>query len=164
LPTKEVEDVLATARPELNTTQRALVAKLSGGAVGRARCFDLGAYVAARNDALVLLNSAVREEDHSALFRITETYRSGAEGKEKTDQLISTVYSLLEDILRLQSGTPDLVRNSDVAAELKRLAAAVDFAWVARAAERVGELESGMRRNVLRSLALDSLAVSLEQS
>jgi len=39
----------------------------------------------------------------------------------------------------------------------------VDFAWIAEAANRLGELESGMRRNLMRGLALDAFATSLER-
>jgi DNA polymerase-3 subunit delta' len=162
LPASEIEDYLAAARPELKAAQRALVARLSGGGVGCARTFDLEAYVAARKDALTLLESAVQASDHSALFRTTDAYRGGAEGKEKTEQLIHTLYLLLEDMLFLKSGTPDLLRNTDVTAELKRLAQAVDFDWIAAASQRLGEVESGMRRNLLRSLSLDAFAAAVE--
>src|SRR5438105_11514576 len=43
LPTADLEDYLAKHRPDWNSKQRALVARLCGGAVGRARAFDLGA-------------------------------------------------------------------------------------------------------------------------
>ena len=163
LETEEIERDLARLHPEWKPVQRALVAKLAEGAVGRARSFDLAAYTAARQDALVLLHTAVNGEDHSALFRATETYRAGAEGRDKTGQLLRTLYSLLEDLMFLKSGTAELVRNSDVAGELKRLAGAVDFAWIAAAAQRVGEVESGMRRNLLRSLSLDAMVAGLEK-
>jgi DNA polymerase-3 subunit delta' len=163
LETGEIERDLARLHPEWKPAQRALVAKLSEGAVGRARSYDVAAYTAARQDTLVLLHTAVNGEDHSALFRATETYRAGAEGREKTDQLLRTLYSLLEDLMFLKSGTPELVRNTDIAGELKRLAGAVDFAWIAAAAQRVGEVESGMRRNLLRSLSLDAMVAGLEK-
>lgn len=163
LPAPEIERDLVRAHPEWKPAQRALVARLSGGAVGRARAFDLAGYTAARRDALALLSTAAHPDDHSNLFRTTETYRAGAEGKEKTDQLLSALYSLLEDMLFLKSGAEELVRNTDVAAELKRMTAAVDFEWIAAAAQRAGEIESGMRRNLLRSLALDAMAAALER-
>ena len=112
---------------------------------------------------LLLLNTALQAADHSALFRATETYRAGAEGRDKTDQLLRTLYSLLEDLMYLKSATPELVRNSDIAPELNRLAASLDFAWIAAAAQRVGEVESGMRRNLLRSLSLDAMVATLEK-
>ena len=97
------------------------------------------------------------------LFKVTESYRAGADGKAKLDATIRVLYSLLEDLLFLKSGTPEMVRNTDIQAELKRMSEQVDFDWIVTATQRLGELESGMRRNLLRSLALDSFATSLEQ-
>src|SRR5580658_2253474 len=48
LPAEEIEQYLAKHRAEWKAPERALVARLSEGAVGRARGFDLAAYVAAR--------------------------------------------------------------------------------------------------------------------
>jgi len=163
LPVRDIEDYLASERRELAPKQRALVARLSGGAIGRARGFDLEGYVEARKDALTLLSSATSANDHSTLFRTTETYRAGAEGKDKTEQLIHTSYLLLEDMLFVKSDTEDLVRNTDILGEIKRLAAAVDFEWIGAATSGLGEVESGMRRNLLRSLSLDAFATALER-
>jgi DNA polymerase-3 subunit delta' len=161
LPAAEVEQALVKLRPAWKPAQRALAARLAEGAVGRAAAFDLEAYSAARSDALTLL-AAVRS-DHSALFRATESYRAGAEGREKTERLLRTLYALLEDVLHLQAGTAELVRNRDLVAELQKLAGAVDFDWVAAATRHLGEVEAGMRRNLLRSLSLDAFAVALER-
>ena len=162
ISTAEVERYLEKTRPEWKSRERTLVARVCGGGLGRARSFDLPAYVAARQDALTLLASAIGSKDHSDLFRVTDTYRSGAEGKSRTEQLIRTLYSLLEDMLFLKSGTPELVRNQDIPSELTRISEGLDFAWIVAAVQRLGELESGMRRNLLRSLALDSFATALE--
>jgi DNA polymerase-3 subunit delta' len=159
----DVEQYLAEVRPEWKARERALVARVCGGGLGRARSFDLAAYVAARQDALALLGPAMGSEDHSALFRVTDAYRAGAEGKAKTELLIRTLYSLLEDLLFLKSGTAELVRNHDLQAELEKMSSQVEFAWIVTATQRLGELESGMRRNLLRSLALDTFATSLER-
>ncbi len=59
----------------------------------------------------------------------------------------------------LKSGAPDLVRNHDAVPQLRAISERVDFDWLARAAQRLGELEAGMRRNLLRSLSLDAWAV-----
>jgi DNA polymerase-3 subunit delta' len=163
LPAGEIEKYLEKRRPDWNAKQRALAARLSEGAVGRARSFDLDAYTAARAQALIILNSALRAGDHSELFKVTETYRAGAEGREKTENLLRTLYSLLHDLMFLSSGSPDLVRNTDIQAELKRLAESADFEWIAFAAERLNDVERGMRRNLLRSLSLDAFATGLER-
>jgi DNA polymerase-3 subunit delta' len=164
VPTSEIESCLARQRPQLNARQRALVARLSGGAVGYALAFDLPSYGSARNDALLLLTTAISPQDHTEVFKITETYRAGAEGKEKTEDLIRMLYCLLEDLLFLKSGAPELVRNTDITSELGRMAQSVELGWIAAASERLGEVESGMRRNLLRSLSLDAFIAALEVS
>ena len=67
-------------------------------------------------------------------------------------------------MLFLKSGTPELVRNHDIQA-------AAGSAWPRKSispglrpqSQRLGEVESGMRRNLLRSLSLDTFATSLER-
>jgi len=164
LPVEEVERYLAEHRPEWKPQHRALVARLSEGALGRARGFDVDAYMAARGDALTLLNSALLGGEHTALFKITETYRAGAEGRDKTEQLLRTLYSLLRDLMFLSSGTPELVQNTDIQGQLARLAEGADFDWIVTASDRVAEVERGMRRNLLRSLSLDALGLALERA
>ena len=162
LSSNEVETYLAKHRPDWNAKQRALVARLAQGAVGRARSFDLPGYTAARSQGLAILRSALHTADHSELFKVTETIRPGADGREKMDNLLSTMYSLLQDLMFLNSGTPELIRNTDIVPELNKLAGSVDLAWIAKAAEGLGDVERGMRRNLLRSLSLDAFAAALE--
>jgi DNA polymerase III subunit delta' len=163
LPVTELESALADSRRELKPTQRALIARLANGAMGRALSFKLDEYVEARGDALTILRNSVSGTDHSELFKVTEAYRAGAEGRDKTDRLVRTLYALLEDLLMLKSGTPQLVRNIDIQGELGRMAQSLDFDWIATASHRLGEVERGMRRNLLRSLSLDAFATSLER-
>ena len=160
---EDIEKDLARYRPEWKPAERALVAKLCGGAVGRARSFDLQSYVSARQHALAILNSALRGGEHSELFKVTESYRPGAEGREKTEALIRTLYSLLQDLTFIDSGTPELLRNTDIASDLKRMAELADFNWITAASDRLAEVERGMRRNLLRSLSLDAFAAALER-
>jgi DNA polymerase-3 subunit delta' len=165
----EIENRLAGLRPDWNERQRTLVSRLSGGAIGRALSFDLETYVAARSHALIILKSALGSGgragagDHTELFKTTETYRSGADGRAKIDGLLRTTYSVLEDMMFLQSGAKQLVRNTDILGELKKMSEAADFFWVQRASEGLGEVERGMRRNLLRPLSLDAFAAALER-
>ena len=163
LPLEELEMLLEDQRPEWQPKQRGLVARLAQGAVGRALGFDLDGYVAARADAMLLLRSAVEEQDHTALFRMTETYRAGAEGQVKTAALLRTVGLLLEDVMLLGAGTPERVRNVDLRPELEKLAAAVSFGWIENASRGLDKVTSGMRRNLLRNLSLDAFAETLAE-
>ena len=174
-PTGEIEALLTERRLDWKPRERALVARLAAGAIGQALNFDLAGYLASRQDALIVLHSAMHERgeessgglrggaaDHGALFRMTETYRAGAEGQEKTAGLLRAFGGLLEDLLLLQAGVADRVRNIDLVPELTRMAQSITPGWIEAAARGVVHVEQGMRRNLLRSLALDAFALGLE--
>ena len=176
IPVSELEALLARRRPLLKQSDRALTARLAEGAVGRALTIDLDVYLASRQDALILLRTALREPgvpadrsssagwepDYSALFHATESYRAGADGQEKTINLLRALGSLIEDLLLIVSGAPQLIRNLDIEAELTRLAQGLSVDWIDNAAHALVQVEQGMRRNLLRSLSLDAMAVSLD--
>ena len=162
VPAEMLEQLLTERRPDLKGATRALVARMSEGAVGRALGFDVDAYLASRNDALTVLRSALRDPDFTALFKTTDTYRGGADGSEKTLNLLRAANKLIEDLLMLVAGTPNLIRNHDILPELTKLADGVSLDWIDHAARALAEVEKGMRRNLLRSLSLDAMALSLE--
>lgn len=162
LSAAEIEQLLEKRRPELKPQPRALVARLAEGAVGRALTLNLEEYLASRKDALLVLRTALSEPDYSDLFRATETYRGGADGQEKTINLLRALGSLLEDLLLVVAGTPDLIRNLDLGSELERMAQGITVDWIASASRAVVQAEQGMRRNLLRSLSLDAMAVGIE--
>jgi len=163
VPVKELEQLLAARTPQISVRDRALIARLSEGAVGRALHFDLDAYLTSRQDALILLRSALRDPDSSQLFKVTETYRAGADGQLKTTNLLRALSALLEDLLLMTAGTPTLVRNIDLAQELTKLSDGLTLDWIDNAARALVATEQGMRRNLLRSLSLDAMVVNMEQ-
>jgi DNA polymerase-3 subunit delta' len=168
VPPEQIEAMLAEQRKDWKPKQRALVARLAEGAIGQALGFDLEGYLASRQDALVILANATSEQasqdaDYGALFRVTETYRAGAEGQQKTSALLHAFASLLEDLLLLHAGTGHLIRNIDLMTELTRISQTIDVAWIEGAVRGLDQVEQGMRRNLLRSLALDSFAVGMSR-
>ncbi len=167
LPVEEIANLLAKHRPEMNKSERELTARLAEGAAGRAMSFNLAEYAAGRADALTILQTAERSggaQDHSTLFKMTETYRAGAEGQVKTTALLRALSSLLEDMLLLQAGAGERMRNVDKRADLQRMADTFSFEWIEGAVRGMDAVQSGMRRNLLRSLSLDALATELEAS
>jgi DNA polymerase III subunit delta' len=164
LPPEEIEAVLAEQRKDWKPKQRALVARLAEGGIGQALGFDLEGYLASRQDALVILSNAIEESDYGALFRVTETYRAGAEGQQKTSALLHAFATLLEDLLLLHAGTGHLIRNIDLQTELTRMSQTTDVAWIEAAVRALDQVEQGMRRNLLRSLSLDSFAAGLSRT
>ncbi len=164
LPVEEIEMLLADRRADVPPKQRTLIARLAQGAAGKALGFDLEAYTAARADALLLIRGAASDPDHTALFKMTETYRAGAEGQQKTTALLRALSLLLEDMLLLGAGTPELLRNTDIRPELERLSQALSFQWIESASRGLDQVYTGMRRNLLRSLSLDAFAGQLATS
>ena len=162
LPATDIEALLEKRRPELKPQDRKLVARLAEGAIGRALKLDLAGYLVSRQDALIILRTALREPDYSTLFRATETYRAGADGQEKTVNLLRALGSVLEDLLLIFAGTPQLIRNVDLLAEMEKMAQGLTVDWIDGTSRALSQVESGMRRNLLRSLSLDAMAVSLE--
>lgn len=161
LPSAELEALLEARRSELKPKERALVARLAEGAVGRALTFDLAGYLASRQDALLILRTALAEPDYSQLFHATEAYRAGADGQEMTLNLLRALGGLIEDLLLMVAGTAGLVRNVDLTTELARMAQGLTVDWIDGAARVLVQVEQGMRRNLLRSLSLDAMATSL---
>jgi len=73
----------------LECRQRALVARLSEGAIGRALSFDIESYIAARSHALILLKSALGGgSDHTELFRRPRAI-VGPEGRAKIEDFFA---------------------------------------------------------------------------
>uniref|UniRef100_E6QHP5 Putative DNA polymerase III, delta prime subunit (HolB) n=1 Tax=mine drainage metagenome TaxID=410659 RepID=E6QHP5_9ZZZZ len=167
VPVEMIESILAERRRELKPAHRALVARLAEGAVGRALGFNIEAWLASRQEALIILrsalNSATRQPDDSALFRATEAYRAGADGQVKAQGLLRALHSLIEDMLLIHAEAAQLVRNIDLTAELTQLTQSITVDWLESAARALHAVESGMRRNLLRSLSLDAMAFSLER-
>src|SRR6202008_2494033 len=64
LSAEEIQRDLAKNHPAWTAKQRKIGPRLSEGAVGRARSFDLAHYTAARAHALTILNFALRTGDH----------------------------------------------------------------------------------------------------
>jgi DNA polymerase-3 subunit delta' len=166
LPPEEIEALLAGRRTDWKPKQRALVARLAEGAIGQALGFDLEGYLTSRQDALMILHNSmgIGDADFGSLFRVTESYRAGAEGQQKTSALLHAFSSLLEDLLMLHSGTGHLIRNIDLMSELTRLSENISIGWIESAVRGIDQVEQGMRRNLLRSLSLDSFAAGLSRS
>ena len=164
LQPEQLEPLLAERRPEWKPAERALVARLSGGAPGAAFTFDLPAYLESRANALLVLRTARSEADYGALFRLTETFRAGAEGQERTSALLVSLRGLLRDLMLLKEGQSAMVRNQDIGRELAGMAGSITFEWVESSVRALDEVERGMRRNLLRSLSLDAMVGRLSRT
>ena len=164
LSVEEIEQYLAKHRPEWNAKQRALVARLSEGAMGRARSFDLDGYTAARSHALILAEFGIAQQ--AITLNYSRRRKPIAPAPRDAKRLIGCCgrsIPCLQDLMFLNPALRIWFATSDIQGELKKLAEGADFDWIATASDRLAEVERGMRRNLLRSLSLDAFAAALER-
>jgi DNA polymerase-3 subunit delta' len=131
---------------------------LAAGSPGVAVSLDLEAYDKRRAAMMALLKVAAGVAPVSSWVPVSEAI--GRTRSEKLDVYLKVLYELLRDLLLLSQGCGG-IRNQDIRRELETLAAKIEFDWVRKAVARVDEIARLIRRNIQKSIALDSLIVEL---
>jgi len=160
LPEEQIVALLRQRRPG-DEAQLRLLARLSQGCPGKALQFDLAAFQKLRQEALQLLRAAAAHGSLERVFVLTESLRSG---KEKFDSLIEILYSVIQDILYLNSGIPEAIRNADSVSELRELSRDFSFDQLRFATGELDQILAAARRNAHRSLALDAWVLRMAKS
>lgn len=140
----------------------ALAARLAQGAPGRALRLDLDAYQGLRREALELLRAGLEAGAAGAatasVFRLSESTRAN---KEKLESLTEILYSVLQDIVYLQSGFPEAVAHVDILPDLSRLARRIRPQRLPALVEGLDRVLAAANRNAFRPLALAGWALAL---
>jgi DNA polymerase-3 subunit delta' len=131
---------------------------LAAGSPGVAVSLDLEAYDKRRAAMLMLLKVAAGLAQFSAWTQVSEAI--GRSRSEKLDVYLKVLYDLLRDLLLLCQGVRE-IGNEDVRHDLEAVAARIQFAWIRRAVVKVDEIAELIRRNIQKSIALDSLIADL---
>lgn len=156
---QEIEEYLAK-HTKRKVAERKVLAHLSAGSVGAALAVNLEESRRLRRQLLSYLELARDGGAYERLFGIAEQVSKGEE--EPFENVIEMLYSVLNDLLHLELGRPqDCLRNIDLEAELKRIAAQIDVPWIERAVKRLDEIDRWQRRNINRRLALEAAGAAL---
>jgi DNA polymerase III subunit delta' len=131
---------------------------LAAGSPGIAVSLDLEVYDKRRAAMLVLLKVAAGAAPFAAWVPVSETIARSK--SEKLDFYLKVLYELLRDLLVLQHGAGE-IRNQDIRRELEALAPKMSFAAIRQAVKKVDEIAELIRRNIQKTIALDSLIVEL---
>ncbi len=131
---------------------------LAAGSPGLAASLDLALYDQRRAAMLVLLNVAAGLAPFGTWIPVSEAI--GRSKSEKLDLYLKILYELLRDLLLLGEGAGD-IRNLDIRRDLEAVAGKVPFAWLRKAVAQVDEIARLIRRNIQKTIALDSLIVAL---
>lgn len=162
LKTGEMEAYLKAnfQRPAPDT---ALLARISEGRIGQATAFDLSVYRQQRRTLIELLELLTDGNNRYRLLKAAEFL-----GKKERDEFEAELYllsSLLRDLFILSTGKPvDWIVNIDVAESLRNLAAKVGTDRLILWAEKTDRLRAGLRINLNRQLAFESLLLDLAQA
>jgi DNA polymerase-3 subunit delta' len=140
-------------QPDLRTT-------LAEGSPGMAVALDLESYARRRTAMLALLKTASGTESFGSWMKHSDSV--AARRTEKLESYLEVLYGLLEDLLRLTNGIVRL-RNEDVRGDLEVMSRKVSFNWIRAAVALVDEMVEFARRNIQKSIALDSFAVQLRK-
>jgi DNA polymerase-3 subunit delta' len=135
--------------------------QLSGGSPGVAASIDLDAYDRRRAAMMVLLKAACGASPFAAWIPIGEAI--GRSKSEKLELYLKVLYDLLRDLLVLREGG-GAIKNQDIRRDLEPLAVRIEFAWMRAAVSRVDEIAMMMRRNIQKTIALDSLILELRSA
>ena len=131
---------------------------LAAGSPGLALSLDLEAYDKRRGAMLTLLQTAAGIAPFSAWLPVSESI--GRSKSEKLELYLKVLYELLRDLLILQEKS-GAIRNQDIRRDLETLAGKIGFTWIRKAVTGVDEIAELIRRNIQKTIALDSLIMDL---
>jgi DNA polymerase III subunit delta' len=140
-------------------TARAAIVRGSPGAAMR---MDLEGYLATRDALLKVLAAGVEASDFAALFAGAQKLTGG---RESLENLIEVLYSLLQDILHIETkanGEP--LRNTDKPRMLMQLARSLGIRGVTASTPALEEMERNLRRNVPARLSVEAFAIGLAKA
>src|SRR5262249_165005 len=125
---------------------------------GLAVSLDLDAYDKRRAAMMTLLKVSAGIAQFSTWTSVSEAI--GRTRSEKLELYIKVLYELLRDLLMLREGSGE-IRNQDIRRDLEAIAQRVGFEWIRKAVVRLDDLVEFARRNIQKSISLDSLIVDL---
>lgn len=131
---------------------------LAAGSPGVAVTLDLEAYEKRRTAMLALLQVGAGAAPFATWIPFSEAISRSK--NEKLELYLKILYELLRDVLVLRE-TDGEIRNQDLRPQLAALAAKVSFAWIRAAVEKTDELVELLRRNIQKTIALDSFIMEL---
>ncbi|OFV97320.1 MAG: hypothetical protein A3F68_07185 [Acidobacteria bacterium RIFCSPLOWO2_12_FULL_54_10] len=159
LTREQIMAILEKSGPKESAKDQLLRASLARGCPGRALRLDLESHLRLRDSLMTILEAGAAANNFSLLF--TEVRKIAGE-KEGLENLLSVLYSLLQDILHLEArsdGEP--LRNSDSPKQLLKLAQIIGVDGVKRAAAALNQVERNLRRNIPIQISLEAFAISL---
>lgn len=157
---REIENYLLETK-RFSLADAALLAKLSGGKLGRALETDLGKFRERRDAMLKVLESILIRENRAELLRVAEEMND-AKNKDGYETSLEILQTLVHDVWTLlNSADEKILVNVDLITELRKFADGADSkrlsAWLAE----IENLRTGLAVNLNRKIATDALFMQM---
>jgi DNA polymerase-3 subunit delta' len=138
--------------PEIN-----LIARLSGGRIGRALEIDLSTYQERRKELLELLKLLVAANNRVRLIRAAE-YLGRKLSREECERRLDVLNILLRDVFcLLTQGDSADITNIDIAPTLRQLAPKWSLERIERFHTLLETLRRNLQQNIHRQIALEEI-------
>jgi DNA polymerase III subunit delta' len=156
LKIEEVESFLRARynRPEAETR---LIARLSGGRIGRALEIDLSAYQEQRREMIELVKLLSAGENRARLIRAAE-HLGRKLSREDFERRLDVLNLVLRDMFRLiAEGDSAELTNIDMEATLRPLAREWSLERIGQITARLETLRRNLQQNIHRQIALEEI-------
>jgi DNA polymerase III subunit delta' len=139
--------------------EQLLLARISGGSIGRALCLQLDEYRRTRQDLLELVQLCSRDFLYS---RVTRILAPLSKEKQEFGDKMSILYGLLHDLFLLKvDPASELITNLDIRETLVSLSTVFSVGRIVAGTKTLDRLEIGARRNLNKQLCLDQFVFCL---
>ncbi len=160
IPADQIEAFLIEEK-KLRRADAELLARTSGGSLGRALSTDIDNYRKRREAMLELLNALTVSGDRAQLLRSAEGLAAAKE-RDEYEQRLDVLEGLIRDAWSLRLGRPDeTIVNSDLLGELKLVAAEMTSEQAGSWLALIGELRAALEVNINRKIASDALLLTM---
>lgn len=140
----------------------ALLANISGGALGKALGIDLDEYKKTRAEMMDLLNFCSVDFAYHSLANMVERMTSRKESEKAQFELrLEVLYGLLHDLFELKVDETLTILNIDIKEPLLGVQRSFSFPQLLSATHLLDLIEQGAKRNLNRSLMVDRLVFGL---
>jgi DNA polymerase-3 subunit delta' len=157
---RAIEDLLISSG-KFPREDAALAARVSGGSVGKALTLDIDWFKQTRYTMVEVVEAALAAGNISSMLQLSEQMND-AKNKERYEDTIVVLESLIRDIFALSKGTGrDSIANSDISDKLMELSSNTDARRLEFWITDLEELQFNYLVNINRKVATDGLFVKM---
>ena len=160
IPASEIEGFLIGKRKITNGDAK-LLAAISQGSIGRACALDADDYRERRDAMLAVLRALTVTRNRVQLLRSAEEL-GAARDRADYEESLAILETLIRDAWALAIGRPpETIANSDVLAELNKIAAELRSEKAASWLSQIEELRGTLEVNINKKIASDGLVLKM---